>query len=92
MQVSSLIFHLANSAARIPNAGYRPQADDARMVLVQGDLRELADFTQQIYLGMRRYHEWYQEKRGAKVRKLQPKREAAASLTSSSISPDSVTP
>ena len=47
------------------------------MVAMRGDLQELADFTQQIHLGMQPYHEWYQEKHRAKVRKTQAKRESS---------------
>ena len=58
---------------------YGPKAHYARMVAVRGDLQELADFTQQIYLGMQPYHEWLQERHRDKVRKLQAKQAAASS-------------
>jgi hypothetical protein len=61
---------------------YGPNANYARMVVIRGDLQELADLTQQIYLDMQPYHEWYQEKHREKVRKMQAKQAAGAAATS----------
>ena len=46
---------------------YGPKANYAHMVAIRGDLQELADFTQQVYLDMQPYHEWYQEKHKGEV-------------------------
>jgi hypothetical protein len=66
---------------------YGAKAEYARMVAMRGDLRELADFTQQIYLGMQPYHEWYQEKHRAKVRKIQAKQAAVGAAALSPVGP-----
>jgi hypothetical protein len=59
-----------------------PKADYARMVVIRGDLQELADFTQQIYLDMQPYHEWRDERWRTRMRKIQGKQAAAATALS----------
>jgi hypothetical protein len=66
---------------------YGSKANYARMVAMRGDLQELADFTQQVYLGMQPYHEWYQEKHRAKVRRMQAKQAAAPAAALSPVGP-----
>ena len=51
---------------------YGDQADYARRVYM-GDMQELCEFTQQIYLGMPSYHEWIEEKRRKKAARLAAK-------------------
>jgi hypothetical protein len=60
------------------------------MVVIRGDLQELADLTQQIYLDMQPCHEWYQEKHREKVRRMQAKQAAGAAAASSSSLPNPV--
>lgn len=71
---------------------YGAKAQYARMVATRGDLQELADFTQQIYLGMQPYHEWYQEKHRAKVQRIQAKQAANAPAISSSLGMNPIGP
>lgn len=69
------------------NNEYGTKAEYARMLEVRGDLHELADFTQQTYLGMQPYHEWYQERHRAKARKIQAKQAAAGATALSKVAP-----
>jgi hypothetical protein len=71
---------------------YGPKVNNARMVALRGDLQELADFTQQVYLDMQPYHEWYQEKHRAKLRRIQAKQATTAAVTSSPATPSPIGP
>jgi hypothetical protein len=52
---------------------YGDKAEYARAVCLRGEMQELCDFTQQLYLGMPSYHEWLEQKRRNKVMRLAAK-------------------
>jgi hypothetical protein len=58
---------------------YGDKAEYARAIYLRGELEDVCDFTQQLYLGMPSYHEWLEEKRRRKVMRLTAKKFAAMS-------------
>jgi len=56
---------------------YGDKADYARSVYLRGDVEELCDFTQQLYLGMPSNHQWLEEKRRKRAARLAAKRSAS---------------
>jgi len=57
---------------------YGDRADYVRSVYQRGDMEELCDFTQQLYLAMPSYHQWLEEKRKKRVARMAAKRLAPA--------------
>jgi hypothetical protein len=45
----------------------------ARNLFMRGDVQEICDFTQQVHLGIESYHEWLEQRRESRKRKLSVK-------------------
>jgi hypothetical protein len=59
---------------------YGDKAEYARGIYLRDDLQELCGFTQEIYLGMRSYHEWLEEKRRKRAVRLAAKAPATGKV------------